>query len=438
MKILHVPFHYYPDQVGGTEVYVSSLAQHLLERGLQVEIAAPGDTHQEYFHEGIKVHRFGVTKEPTDLAMLYGKGDPEATRQFISILDSTRPEMIHLHAMSPAVSTALLEEIKRRNIPVVFTCHIPGIICPRGTLVRNGKDACDAIWGLRKCTGCCLQAKGVPTVIGGMLSAVPVEMGALVAACRRPGRTATALRMKSLQKLRRERLVQFFLRVDRIVAVSEWLQQALIVNGAPSEKLTLCRHGTTQEANRAAVPALIPRDGSELRIAFLGRVDATKGLHVLMDAIRQRPLLPVKLDVYPIVQDSRQYVADMQGRALRDPRIEFRAPIPNHDVAARLQEYDAMAVPSLFMETGPLVVYDAFLAGIPVIGSDRGGIAELVTHERDGLLVAPGDVRAWGDALERLAGDRKLLKQLRDGVRQPRSMAVVAEEMLSLYAGLAA
>jgi glycosyltransferase involved in cell wall biosynthesis len=244
--------------------------------------------------------------------------------------------------------------------------------------------------------------------------------------------------MKSLQKLRRERLAQFFLHVDRIVAVCEWLQQALIVNGVPSEKLTLCRHGTTQDSTRSVAPTLIPRDGSELRIAFLGRVDATKGLHVLIDAIRQRPLLPVKLDVYPIVQDSRLYVADMQGHAQKDPRIEFLAPIPNHDVAAWLQDYDVMAVPSLFMETGPLVVYDAFLAGIPVIGSDRGGIAELVTHERDGLLVAPGDVQAWGDALERLAGDRKLLKRLRAGVREPRSMAVVADEMLSLYAGLAA
>ena len=61
------------------------------------------------------------------------------------------------------------------------------------------------------------------------------------------------------------------------------------------------------------------------------------------------------------------------AKAAADSRIRFLEPLPNDQVPERLREYDALAVPSVGFETGPLTVYDAFAAGIPVIGSRRGG-----------------------------------------------------------------
>ena len=60
---------------------------------------------------------------------------------------------------------------------------------------------------------------------------------------------------------------------------------------------------------------------------------------------------------------------------------------------AFLSRIDVLAVPSQWLETGPLVVLEAFAAGTPVIGSDLGGIRELVSDGRDGLLVPHDDVR---------------------------------------------
>jgi glycosyltransferase involved in cell wall biosynthesis len=79
------------------------------------------------------------------------------------------------------------------------------------------------------------------------------------------------------------------------------------------------------------------------------------------------------------------------------------------------------------------VVLEAFAAGIPVLGSDLGGIAELVEHEVDGLLVEPASPEAWGGALRRVLDDPDLLTRLRRGVRPPRRMGQVAEEMLAVY-----
>jgi glycosyltransferase involved in cell wall biosynthesis len=432
MKVLQVPFHYYPDAVGGTEVYVSALAQRLLEHGTDVEIAAPADAGAAYFHNGIRVHRFGVTTTPSDLAMLYGEGDAVATRQFTQILQRTQPDLVHLHAMSPAVSLQVLREIKRQGVPVVFTCHIPGITCPRGTLLRYGERVCDGVWGSQKCTSCALQSRGLPIPLAVLIAALPISTGRQLAARGLRGSGITALRMRDLQTTRRRALVGFLSEVDRIVAVSDWLRQMLISNGVNPDKVVLCRHGSSQRASRQqAAPPTQRRDF--FKLAFLGRLSAIKGVHVLVEALRKSPDLAIKLDIFGIVQDDLEYVDSLRKRIGNDRRIQLLVPLLNEEVVDRLRGYDALAVPSQWMETGPLVVYDAFLAGIPVIGSNRGGIAELVTHERNGLLVEPNDPRAWAAALERLTSDKQLLQQLRAGIRAPRSMTDVAAEMLNLY-----
>jgi glycosyltransferase involved in cell wall biosynthesis len=238
--------------------------------------------------------------------------------------------------------------------------------------------------------------------------------------------------MRTLQAERQDALSRFFGGVDRVVAVSGWLRDMLVANGVAREKITLCRHGCSQsESIRSRREAR--SDKVVLKLAFLGRLNPAKGIHILIEALRRRPHLRLQLDVFGIVQDHSDYVDDLKKRTDRDPRIRLLDPVPNEEVVGTLQNYDMLAVPSQWMETGPLVVYDAFLAGIPVLGSRRGGLVELITHERDGLLVEPGDPEAWACTLERLCADQPLQERLRSGVRPPRSMSTVATEMSELY-----
>jgi glycosyltransferase involved in cell wall biosynthesis len=69
-----------------------------------------------------------------------------------------------------------------------------------------------------------------------------------------------------------------------------------------------------------------------------------------------------------------------------------------------------------------------------VIGSDLGGIRELVRQGTVGLLVKTGSVGGWTAALRRLTGEPDLLPRLQSGVKPPRTMEAVAADMLSLYA----
>jgi glycosyltransferase involved in cell wall biosynthesis len=103
------------------------------------------------------------------------------------------------------------------------------------------------------------------------------------------------------------------------------------------------------------------------------------------------------------------------------------------DVMAR---YDFVVIPSRWLETGPLVVYEAFASRTPVLGSRLGGIAELVSDGIDGMLIAPDDPKAWAEVIAKCAGDLTHVERLRAGIRPPRTMTDAANEMAQLYSRL--
>jgi glycosyltransferase involved in cell wall biosynthesis len=113
--------------------------------------------------------------------------------------------------------------------------------------------------------------------------------------------------------------------------------------------------------------------------------------------------------------------------------VRFCEPLDSDRVVDTLAGYDATVVPSQWLETGPLTVLESFAAGVPVVGSNLGGIAELVGHDRNGWLVPHADIKAWGAALAQLTSHRGLVDRLRAGVRPPRSTDDVARDMLSVY-----
>jgi glycosyltransferase involved in cell wall biosynthesis len=259
---------------------------------------------------------------------------------------------------------------------------------------------------------------------------LPMVVGQSIAALGVNGAVTTMLRLRSLHQARHKALVEFLDGADRVVAVSGWLRDVLLANGVPQSKLLLCRHGVTQAANLKHVSG----NGSRgIRLAFLGRLSPIKGVDVIVAALKRRPKLAVCLDCFVVVQEDSDYIRDLKRQIDDDPRIRLLPALPNDQVVETLSGYDALLVPSQWMETGPLVVYDAFLAGIPVLGSRRGGLVELVSDEQDGLLVEPADCEAWAAAIERFVTQPGLRERLRDGVRAPRSMAEVASEMHALY-----
>jgi glycosyltransferase involved in cell wall biosynthesis len=197
----------------------------------------------------------------------------------------------------------------------------------------------------------------------------------------------------------------------------------------------MCRQGISWERDQFETTperrAQIP-----LRLAFLGRFHATKGPHIVVQALRDNPDLPVQLDLFGVRQGEAgdRYAAQLSAMIADDARIRMLPPIPSAHVIARLRHYDAVVVPSQWLETGPLVVLESFAARTPVIGSDLGGIAELVTGGVDGLLVEPFDSgKAWAGAFRLICNDPAIIDRLRRGIRPPRHSKQAALELMPVY-----
>ncbi|HUQ80924.1 MAG TPA: glycosyltransferase [Gemmatimonadaceae bacterium] len=436
MRVVHVPFGYYPDAVGGTEVYVSELVRGLRARGVESVVAAPASTlgADRYDYAGTPVHRFTVSPA-AGVEDLYGEGDQVAAASIGEILHDARADVLHLHAFTRAASLRASRVARRQGVAVAFTYHTPTASCVRGTLLHDGHEPCDGALIAQRCTACLLESRGVPLAAREALSRTPSAFGSAVGATGATGRLATALRARELTVARHDVFRSLLQECDAIVAVSDWVRSLLVRAGAPPGRLTLSRQGTPA---RIVAPRA-RRDGGDLRIAFVGRMHPTKGAHVLIDAIVADPALPVSLDVFGIAQDAEgeRYRASLVEAVGGDARIRFHAPLAGDRVVDTLADYDFTAVPSQWLETGPLTVLESFAAGVPVLGSNLGGIAELVGHDRDGLLVPHAAVDAWTTVLQRVAGDRTLGTRLRAGVARPRSSDDVARDMVAVYESIA-
>ncbi len=435
MKVLQAPFCFYPDPVGGTEVYVAALGRCLRDRGIETVVVAPAQQEKRYVHEGQPVRRLPIRMVVPDLRALYGRGDEETGRAFGKILDEERPHIVHLHAFCRGLDLRALEQAKKRNIPFLFTLHTPDLICQRGTLMRWGKEACDGKLRRGLCARCTLQKLGLPRPVADAVGCTPISIGETLEKSGLSGSLWTALRMRQLTSIRHSAARAFLAGADRLVAVSDWGREVLIRNGVPPGKVMVSRHGLILkpertpeiegETSRAAAP----------RVIFLGRMDPTKGPHVLIEALRRAPALELTLDLYGIVQNAfdAAYLERLKKRSQGDRRVVFHLSVRSDEVISLLKEYDLLAVPSQWLETGPMVVLEAFAAGIPVLGSRLGGLCELVQEGVNGMLVEPGSPGAWAGALEKLCADQNQLAKLRQGIRPPRSMTAVADEMKTLY-----
>ena len=435
MKVIQIPFCFYPDPVGGTEVYVDALSRHLQEQGVNVAIAAPGNENQSYFHHQLPVCRFKVSRNVTDLRELYGEGDKLAASEFSKILDEEKPDVVHLHAFTSGASLLLVRAAKQRQIPVVFTYHTPTVSCQRGTLMRGGTQVCDGKLDLHTCARCTLQGLGLNPIGANGVGSLPPVVGRSLGMMNLNGGVWTALRMTELIRYRHAAFHSLMSEVDHVVAVSSWVKDVLVRNHIPPAKITVIRQGLCH--TQFALTKDRGEEASEtaLKIAFFGRLDPTKGVDILIKALRFDLQLAVQFDIYGVSQGGvgDTYQQKLHDLAQEDPRIRFKCPVPADEVVKILADYDLLAVPSQWLETGPMVVLEAFAAGIPVIGSNLGGIAERVEHEVNGLLVEPNSVEAWYRELQRLCQDTEIRLRLRAGIRPPQTMQIVAEEMMALY-----
>ncbi|WP_084740856.1 MULTISPECIES: glycosyltransferase [unclassified Curtobacterium] len=175
-----------------------------------------------------------------------------------------------------------------------------------------------------------------------------------------------------------------------------------------------------------SVPAeAAPHTASAFTIGMVGRLTPWKGQGVVLRAFAAARAAGLDPDARLRLVGAPLFGADDAfARALhtlasdlgvRDS-VDFRG--HQHDVAAEMAACDVVVHASTRAEPFGQVVIEAMALGRAVIASDAGGPAEIITDDRDGLLVSPGDVAALASAMVRLAADREARGRLADNGRR--------------------
>jgi glycosyltransferase involved in cell wall biosynthesis len=269
----------------------------------------------------------------------------QSGRSFTELVKQQNPEVVHFHNTFPLISPAAYYAVHREGTAVVQTLHNFRLLCPGATLFREGQP-CEE----------CIEKKSLRP--------------AIVHACYRASRPATAAVATMLTVHRA--IGTWRRKVDLYIALSEFARRKFIEGGLPASRIVVKPNFVSPDPGVGA--------GSGEYALFVGRLSAEKGIAVLASAWRELSHIPlVVAGDGPLAAMEWPQGATWIGRQ------------PREKVLSLMREASVLIVPSVWYETGPLTVLEAFACGLPVIASNLGSMAEMVTHQRTGLLFNPGD-----------------------------------------------
>lgn len=315
MRILLVNAHGTDVSQGGAERYVAELAQRLRRRGHELSMLAAFPGAHSVAMPTTVLHGTSWKDDRSRRLRTHAAAvTARVTSDLAEAVGRARPHVVHTHNL-PGITTAVWEAARRAGVPVVHCLHDYHLLCPRVTLTRPDGSPCrphPVLCGLR---------------------------------ARRLGRWAGA--------------------VTRVHGPSSYVvdRHAELFGGVPS---AVIRHPQGQTPGRELAPP-----GNALRtIGFIGALDRTKGLDVLLEAL---PALE-RLGVLVRVAGDGRLRAAVEAKA----GSSYAGTVSGAAKDEFLDACDLGVVPSVWAEPAgpPYTLLEWLTARRPVISSRRGGLAE--------------------------------------------------------------
>ncbi len=446
LRILHAIHDFLPQAQAGSEIYAHDLCRAQLDRGHHVTlVCATFDPARQHGSVDWRVVNGIPVVEITNNWICSRFEDtyrpPLVTDRLASVLDAVQPQVLHVHNLLN-LSFDLPAMARAAGARVVATLHDYTLVCPSGgqRLHRADSHVCHRLEPDR-CARCFGESpfgtRAAFSRLAGRqrLLAAPLAIAARAVRAMAPTLTATvAGHLPTLPATadditaRLDAARRVLAQIDLVVAPSASIASAYAGLGVERERLRISDYGFRPRSER---PVRALRSGL-VRIGFVGTPVWHKGLHVLIDAVRQLPTHQFVLSVHGDTAVFPDYIEDLRQRSRGVP-VEFAGAFTRERADAVYDALDVLVVPSIWLENSPLVVHEAFMAGVPVVASRIGGLADLVQHGRNGLLFEPGNADSLAAALHALIADPALLHRLREAQTDVKSIECDALEWDAAY-----
>lgn len=421
MRILLVnKFHY---RKGGAETYYLTVGSELERMGHEVayfSMRHPDNLPCKWDKYFVTQREYNNVKSPLKaardgVALIYS---PEAKRNFQALCEEFRPDVVHLNNVHRQITLSILDApyLRENKAPVFYTAHDYVTVCPGYLMLDGDGRVCDA----------CLEDGRYRHCIENR--------------CVKGSRAKSALAAMEASFNRAHKSNR---RIDRVIAPSRFMRSKLIEGGWPEGKVVFLQNFADDAIlDRAANAGADATDRENPYLLFFGRLSVEKGVDTLLRAFDATlPSLPQNMRL--VVVGDGPDAADFKALASSlgcASRIEFAGYQTGGALQAYVERASLAIASSRWRENMPYSIVEALAAGTPVIGTNIGGIPELVDEGKTGFICEPGDVSSMADAISRgtsafldLSAYSMLQRNCRSYVMENCSREKFMSDLVNLY-----
>jgi glycosyltransferase involved in cell wall biosynthesis len=302
-------------------------------------------------------------------AFFLGIYNPKAVRELKVKIQEFNPDVVQIQNLYPFISPAIIGMVKKMGIPLVMRCPNYRLFCPTGLHLDGQGNVCEI----------CLSGAR--------------EFSCIRKNCENNNLKSTGYALRNYAARKFWGITSL---VDAYIVQTAFQKDKFIANGIPSKKLFV-------------VPGLTPsipkitENPKANTVSFIGRVSEEKGIREFIKAARQLPNIPFKV-IGSYAEEFKELKAASPENVIWTGFIKGKA------LDQSFSESRIVVVPGKWYEGFPNVITRAMKHAKPVITSNLGAMASIIDHQKNGLLVPPGDDVALMKAIKSLHANTSLCK----------------------------
>lgn len=396
--------HVYSIPGGGIQRYVEALSRGLEDSfGEEIQcahlVADPSGKFESAFRDTDFAFVFpGPYRKLLEHRMQDDCSISHHESYFVQLLERVQPDLVHFHDLS-LLGASLIGVAQDKGIRTVVTLHDHWFICPRFFLVRSDLSQCDGPNEGTRCRICFGDNSGIQPY--------------------------TKARYDFLHRMLTKK-------TDRVIAVSNYIKQTMEREGIPPEKIQLV-YTSVINSLADSLPKTDPRAGKPLQVGYIGAVSPHKGVHVLLQATCSIADEDVHVHVYGTIDSL--YLSTLNRLTADRSHIILHGTYTPQDLSSIFDNLDVLVVPSVCQDLSPLVIQEAYSHGVPVIGSQIGGIPEYI-REDCGQLFEAGNSQELSEILKSMIRNPDILTRWRNHIPKLDTIRDMAAKVMNIYGEL--
>ncbi len=430
MKIVH--FLPWPSSnlIGGTELFVKKIAKSQILLGNQIFIVCPNIIDEDFFSliDGIYLYKFRSPNPNNLKSISSGYVCPKNIFFWEKWLSLIKPDVLHVHVYEP-YTFWYLKIAQKLCVNIYITPHIAQFSCISKGLLFNGIQKCNGHIDFKRCNQCfdeIFRNKNNNIQLVKKLSFFSKYIKYFLRAINVANYNLIIQKRYNLNRVKKI--------INKMIVLTNDYNDVLISNGFNQKEIIIAKYKFVNS---------VPNDNDIndciihiFKISFIGRMSKEKGVHVLIDSLTKLKVsnFSIELKLYGRQHEELFELDEIIEKAQSNNiNIKWHGEIDTCEIEKVLHQSHVLCIPSTVYEMSPLVIQEAFSIGIPVVGSNIGGISEYIKHGENGLLFDTGNSIELAKCFQFLIDHPYEYNKLTRNVKKSLGLSQLGVDFVNIY-----